>query len=79
MPEEQRAQPGVHPGATSLADVMEYGPFRQLYPDWDLPLDHLVEQDAILLKVRPATRPSSIQLAITLVTRRVECRDSRMP
>ena len=54
MHEELRAQPGIHTGDTSLADVMEYGPFRPLYPDWKLLSSHLVKQDEILLKVQHA-------------------------
>ena len=54
MPEELRTQPGMHTGYTSLANVMEYGPFRQLYPGWKLPPICLVKKDEKLLKVHHA-------------------------
>ena len=54
MPEALRAQPDIHTGYTSLADVMECRPFRKLYADWKLPSGRLVKQDEILLKVQHA-------------------------
>ena len=54
MPPEQKALPGIHRGDVSYDGMQEYLPFREMYEPWDLPKDHLVPQDEMLLKLHHA-------------------------